>query len=81
MLRQELETRPEESSIIAGTVELLSAQEVAQDFVKGILNKQFTILTGEAGWVWRLQRFAPWLARWILDRKYDQARQKTGLLR
>ena len=79
-LHSEKEGRPKECSIIVGSVDLMSAQEVAQAFVEGLLKKQFTILPGEAGWVWRLNRFAPWLARRILDRKYDQARQQTGLL-
>ena len=72
-LQKENEFRPAKCAMIAGSVDLLSAQEVADAFVEGLLKKQFTILPGEAGWVWRLNRFAPWLLRRILDRKYQRA--------
>jgi len=77
-LQKESEVRPAACAQIAGSVDLLSAQEVAEAFVEGILKKQFTILPGEAGWVWRLNRFAPWLVRRILDRKYARIHQQQN---
>lgn len=74
-LQKENEVRPAECAMIAGSVDMLSAQEVAEVFVEGLLKKQFTILPGEAGWVWRLNRFAPWFLRWALDWKYKRARR------
>jgi 3-dehydrosphinganine reductase len=71
-------TKPEECALISGNVKLQSAQEVAEAFVKGIIQKRYAILPGEAGLVWRLNRYFPWLLRWITDRQHRRARRKLG---
>jgi len=76
--QKENESKPPECAIISGSVKLLSAQKVAEVFVDGILKKQVAIMPGEAGLVWRLNRYFPWLVRWVTDRQYEQARRKTG---
>jgi 3-dehydrosphinganine reductase len=78
--QKENESKPPECAIISGSVKLQSAQQVAEAFVEGILKKQVAIMPGEAGLVWRLNRYFPWLVRWMTDRQYEQAmRQTAGL--
>jgi short-subunit dehydrogenase len=76
--QKENETKPPECAELSAGVEMLSAQAVAEVFVEGILKKQVDIMPGEAGMVWRLKRFVPWLVRWVTDRQYEQARRKTA---
>jgi len=60
------------------SVKLLSAQDVAEVFVDGIIKQKPAILPGEAGLVWSLFRFFHWLVRWITDNQFQQARRKLG---
>jgi short-subunit dehydrogenase len=74
--QQENEIKPPECALISEGAKLLSAQEVAEVFVEGILKKQMAIMPGEARLIWRLNRYFPWLVRWVTDRQYEQARKK-----
>lgn len=71
-------TKPRECALISENVKLLSAQEVAEAFVEGIIKKRYAILPGEAGFVWKMNRHFPWLVRWITDRQHRQSRRKLG---
>lgn len=75
---KENETKPPECAELSAGAKMLSAQEVAEVFVEGILKKQVDIMPGEAGMVWRLKRFFPWLVRWVTDRDYEKARKNAG---
>ena len=76
--KKENETKPPECAELSAGAKMLSAQEVAEVFVEGILKKQVDIMPGEARMVWRLKRFVPWLVRWVTDRDYEEARRKLG---
>ena len=71
-------TKPRECAQMSASAKLLSAQEVAEAFVAGIIKRKYVILPGEAGFVWRVNRYFPWLVRWITDSQYRQARRKLG---
>jgi len=71
-------TKPRECALMSANVKLLSAQEVAEAFVEGIIKRRYAILSGEAGFVWRVKRHFPWLVRWITDSQHRQARRKLG---
>ena len=75
--QKENESKPPECALLSESTKL-SAQEVAEVFVEGILRKQMAIMPGEARLIWRLNRYFPWLVRWVTDRQYEQARRKTG---
>ncbi len=74
-LEREMETKPEECALLTAGAGLLSAQEVAEVFVDGLLKKEYAILPGEAKFAWRLNKYAPSLLRRIIDRQYEQARR------
>jgi hypothetical protein len=56
----------------------MSAEDVAQAFLEGLLRKRYLIFPGGSGFIWRMNRFFPWLVRWVNDREYHQARRKLG---
>lgn len=74
----ENQTKPKECAMMSENVKVLKAQEVAEIFVDGLIGKKYAILPGEAGMVWRLNRYFPNLVRWISDREYRQVRRKLG---
>jgi 3-dehydrosphinganine reductase len=74
--QMENESKPPECAMISEKVKLLSAPKVAEVFVEGILKKKYAIMPGEAGMVWWLNRFFPWLVRWLTDRSYAKAKEK-----
>ncbi len=71
-------TKPKECTLMAESMKPLKANKVAEIFVEGILKKRLAIMPGEAGMLWRISRFFPWLLRWIIDRQYHQAKRKLG---
>lgn len=73
---EENRTKPQECAFMSANVKLLSAGEVAQAFVEGIIGKRYAIMPGEAGLVWRINRFFPWLVRWFNDLQYSRAMRK-----
>ena len=77
-MAKENETKPEECKILSESVKLLSAEEVAKVFVKGIRKRKYNILPGEAKMVWLLYRFLPRLVRSIMDGDYKKARKRLG---
>jgi len=71
-------TKPKECALMSANVKLMSAQKVAEVFVDGIIKKKYTILPGESGLLWKVNRYFPWLVRWITDSQFKQARRKLG---
>jgi 3-dehydrosphinganine reductase len=71
-------SKPEETRLISAASKTLTAEEVAEVFVEGILQRRFHILPGEARWVWMLYRLFPGLVRLVLDREFRKARQGLG---
>ena len=71
-------TKPEETALMSKNVKLITAKDVGEAFVEGLLKNQYLILPGEAAFVWRMSRFFPWLVRRITDRQYRLARNKLG---
>jgi 3-dehydrosphinganine reductase len=74
----ENKSKPEETALLSSNVKLMTAQDVAEAFVDGLLRRRYFILPGEAGLVWRVNRLFPWLVRWIADRQFRQARASLG---
>ncbi len=77
-MAKENETKPEECKILSESVKLLSAEEVAKAFIKGIRKRKYNILPGEAKMVWLLYRYLPRLVRSIMDGDYKKARKRLG---
>jgi len=77
-LAKENETKPEECKILSESVKLLSAEEVAKAFIKGIRKRKYNILPGEAKMVWLLYRYLPRLVRSFMDGDYKKARKRLG---
>jgi 3-dehydrosphinganine reductase len=77
-LEMEMQTKPEECALLTANASLLSAREVAKVFVAGLLKKEYAILPGEAKYVWRLNKYAPWLLRRTIDRQYEEARREVA---
>jgi 3-dehydrosphinganine reductase len=76
----ELETiaKPEEVKIVSERAKLMSAEEVAEVFLEGVLNKKLHILPGDANYIWRLNRLFPGLVRFIMDQDFRKARQQVS---
>jgi 3-dehydrosphinganine reductase len=75
---KESRTKPRECAMMSSNVKLLSASEVAEALVDGMINRRYAILPGEAGLVWKMNRYFPALVRWIIDMQYRRARKKLG---
>jgi 3-dehydrosphinganine reductase len=71
-------TKPEETALMSKNVKLMTAEDVGEAFVEGLLKNRYLILPGETAFVWRVNRLFPWLVRWITDRQYRSAREKLG---
>ena len=74
---KENETKPQEWFAI-NTSKLMSAEDVAAAFVKGLVKGRFYIMPGQVGLVWRVARFAPRLLHWFSDRELAVARRRLG---
>ncbi len=71
-------TKPEETALMSKKVKLMTAEDVGEIFVEGLLKNRYFILPGETAFLWRLNRLFPWLIRWFIDRDYKQARAQLG---
>jgi 3-dehydrosphinganine reductase len=71
-------TKPEETALMSENAKLMTAEDVGEAFVEGLLKNRYLILPGETALIWRINRLFPWLVRWIIDRDYKQARDKLG---
>jgi 3-dehydrosphinganine reductase len=77
-LARENVTKPSETQGLSGNVKVAHPDDVARQFVKGILRGKFHILASGAGLWWRLQRYAPQLIRVYGDRYLRKARRRAG---
>jgi 3-dehydrosphinganine reductase len=71
-------TKPEETALMSENVKLMTAEDVGEAFVEGLLKKRYMILPGGTASIWKVNRLFPWLVRWIIDRDYRKARDKLG---
>ncbi|MGB5912387.1 MAG: SDR family oxidoreductase [Promethearchaeia archaeon] len=75
---EENKLKPPECALISESGGLLTPEEVADEFIKSILQKRFEILLGEATSLLKSMRENPDDFRGALDRLYKRARRKTG---
>ena len=75
---EENKLKPEESKIISESGTVMTAKELAEVFIDGILNEHFEILPDEAAILIKDMRENPDDRRGVLDRLYKRARRKTG---
>ncbi len=75
---EENKIKPEECKIISESGTVMTAEEVAEVFIDGILNERFEILPGEAAIQIKDMRENPDDIRGVLDRLYKRARRKTS---
>lgn len=71
-------TKPQETQQLSAGVKVARPDDVARQFVDGIMSRKFHILPSGAGMVWRLQRYVPRLVRVVLDRDLSKARRRIG---
>ena len=71
-------SKPPETLELSANIKVAQPDEVARQFVDGIVREKFHILPSGAGMVWRLQRYVPHLVRAFLDRDLKKARRKVG---
>ncbi len=75
---RENKLKPEECKIISERGGLLKPEEIAEPFIEGILNNDFYITPGEAGWMFWAKRHFPKLVFNIIDKDLKKARKKLG---
>jgi len=75
---EENKLKPQECAIMSETGGILTAEEVAENFVKGILKKKLHIYVGRGGLFSVLKRLFPGLVYWFIDSDYSKARKKLG---
>ena len=75
---EENRIKPEECKIISDAGTIMTAEEVANEFIQSILEGKFEILPGEAAIQIKDMRENPDDIRGVLDRLYKRARRKTG---
>ena len=71
-------TKPAETHALSANVKVAQPDDVARQFIDGLLRGKFHILPSGAGMPWRLQRYAPRLVRAFLDRDLSKARRRIG---
>ncbi|MFX0018724.1 MAG: SDR family oxidoreductase [Promethearchaeota archaeon] len=75
---EENKFKPPECAIISESGGLMTAEEVAGEFIEKILEERFEILPGDAAIQLKTMRENPDDMRGVLDRLYKRARRKTG---
>ncbi len=74
---EENKLKPQECKIISESGTIMTADEVAEVFIDGVLNEIFEILPGEAALQIKDMRENPADIRGVLDSLYKRARRKT----
>ncbi|MBN1635339.1 MAG: SDR family oxidoreductase [Deltaproteobacteria bacterium] len=73
-LEEEMKVRPKETKAVAEGAGVMSADEVAQDMVIGMIKKRFMIVPSiNAKFVYLVQRIMPSLVEWIMDMQIKKA--------
>lgn len=73
----ENKTKPEPTAIMSARVKLAQPEDVARDFVRGVLREDFNILPGESKFASIVNRLFPGLVMWLLDRDYKRALEQV----
>ena len=76
-LAEENIVKPEECKIISEAGTVMTAEDVAEEFIDGVLEERFEILPGEAAIQLKSMRENPDDIRGVLDMLYKRARRKT----
>ena len=76
-LAEENKLKPEECKIISESSTLMTAEDVADQFIESILEGSFEILSGEAAIQMKSMRENPDDIRGVTDMLYKRARRKT----
>jgi len=76
-LAEENILKPEECKIISETGTVMTVEDVAEEFIDGILEERFEILPGEAAFQIKEMRKNPDDIRGVTDSLYKRARRKT----
>lgn len=76
-LAEENIVKPEECKIISEAGTVMTAEDVAEEFIDGVLEERFEILPGEATIQLKSMRENPDDIRGVLDMLYKRARRKT----
>lgn len=76
-LAEENIVKPEECKIISETGTVMTAEEVAEEFIDAVLNERFEILPGESALQLKSMRENPDDIRGVTDMLYKRARRKT----
>ena len=76
-LAEENVLKPEECKIISETGTVMNPEDVAEEFIDGVLNERFEILPGEAAFQMEEMRKDPDGIRGVTDSLYKRARRKT----
>jgi 3-dehydrosphinganine reductase len=77
-LAEENKLKPQECKIISESGTVMTAEEVADEFIQGILGEKFEILPPQAAIQRKDMREDPDMMRGVLDKLYKRARRKTG---
>jgi 3-dehydrosphinganine reductase len=75
---EENKFKPEECKIMSGFGGMMSAEEISEEFIKGILEERFEILPDEGVIQLKSMRENPEDYRGATDMVYKRARRKTG---
>jgi 3-dehydrosphinganine reductase len=75
---EENKLKPQECKIISETGTIMSPEDVAEIFIKGILEERFEILPGDAAIQMKEMREKTDEIRGVTDSLYKRARRKTG---
>ncbi len=74
----ENKTKPKETAMLSEAAKLYTPEQVAVQYVRGLLNNKYHIMFGEGKWIWRATRWAPGLVHAIMDNDYRKVRKKLG---
>jgi len=70
---EENKTKPPETAILSETAKLYTPEQVAVQYVQGLLKNKMHIFVGEGRWIWRLFRWFPGLVYAIMDQDHQKA--------
>jgi 3-dehydrosphinganine reductase len=75
---EENKTKPPETALLSETAKLFTPEQVAEQYIKGLLKNKMHILVGEGRWIWRLFRWLPGLVYTVIDHDHKKALEKLG---
>jgi 3-dehydrosphinganine reductase len=73
----ENKTKPLPVTIMSERVRLMQPEDVAREFVQGVLRGDFNIFPGSTRLWWIAYRLFPGLINWIVDRDYQRALERV----